>query len=70
MDEMVIQSLFTRKLVSIIIGRAIKKKTGKDVKVDLGNFTMKISDETATLHLETDIEMTTDELRSLVMSVM
>lgn len=70
MDEMVIQSLRTRKLVSMIIGRVIKRKTGKDVKVDLGNFTMKISDETVKLHLETDIEMTTDELRSLVISVM
>lgn len=65
MDEMTISSEFTRKLVSKILEREIRKRTGIEVNIDLKPFNLKVSEEGGKAHIELDASMKKEELAKL-----
>jgi hypothetical protein len=67
MDEMKIVSKFTRGIVSKIVTKAVRKKTGCSIDIRLNEFTAKVSDEGRShVHLDIDAELDKDELMKLL----
>lgn len=71
MDEMKIKSDWMRKLVSKYIMRQIKKKTGYDVMVDIGQIYVSVDDgDTAHVHLEVNADMNKADLEKIADELM
>ena len=66
MDEMKISSKFTRNMVSKLITKAIKKKAGYNIDIQLNDFNVVVIDGRAHIHLNTDVELNNDELENLI----
>lgn len=65
-DEMKVRSEFLKGILSSLVTKALKKKLGQEIKVGVGDVTVKIG-ETAQVHLEVDAEMPKNELKKLLM---
>lgn len=61
MDEMKISSKFMRNLVAKLVKRAVKKKVGYEVDIQLNELTATVADGTAHVHLNIDAELNKDE---------
>ncbi|MBO7450707.1 MAG: CTP synthase [Clostridiales bacterium] len=71
MDEMKIKSDWLRKLVSKYIMKQIKKKTGYDVKVDIGQIYVSVDDgDQAHVHLEVNADMNKADLEKIADDLM
>ena len=71
MDEMKIKSDWLRKLVSKCIMKQIKKKTGYDVKVDIGQIYVSVDDgDMAHVHLEVNADMNKADLEKIADDLM
>lgn len=71
MDEMKIKSDWLRKLVSRYIMGLIKKKTGYDVKVDIGQIYVSVDDgDMAHVHLEVNADMNKADLEKIADDLM
>lgn len=71
MDEMKIKSDWLRKLVSKYIMKQIKKKTGYDVKVDIGQIYVSVDDgDMAHVHLEVNADMNKADLEKIADDLM
>lgn len=57
MDEMKITTPFTRKLVATMVKRAIRKKLGYDIDVNLNNIYVSV-DENNVAHVHVDAGLT------------
>lgn len=66
MDEMKIGSTLTRKIISKVIARAIKKKTGCKIDIYLNEFDASIRDGRTQVHLDIDADMDKESLIKLV----
>ena len=66
MDEMKIESKWTRGIASLLIGKAMRKKLGYDVDVQLNHFRTTILEEKAHVHLDIDLELSKEELDKLI----
>ena len=53
-DELRIDSVFTKKIISTFLERSIKKRYGYDVKVKLNGFHATVIDNEARVHLDAD----------------
>lgn len=71
MDEMKIKSDWLRKLVSKYIMKQIKKKTGYDVAVDIGQIYVSVDDgDMAHVHLEVNADMNKADLEKIADDLM
>lgn len=71
MDEMKIKSDWLRKLVSKYIMKQIKKKTGYDVAVDIGQIYVSVDDgDQAHVHLEVNADMNKADLEKIADDLM
>ena len=66
MDEMKISSKFMRNLVAKLVKRAVKKKVGYEVDIQLNELTATVTDGTAHIHLNIDAELNKDELTKIL----
>lgn len=66
MDEMKINSKFLRNLIAKFVKREVKKKSGYEVDIQLNEFTATVTDGTAHVHLNVDVELGKDELTKLL----
>lgn len=69
MDEMKISSKFMRNLVAKLVKRAVKKKVGYEVDIQLNELTANITDGTAHIHLNVDAELGKDELTKFLVAI-
>ena len=70
MDELklILTSGFTKRIVTKIIAKAIKKKTGYDIDIELNEITMEMVGQKVRLHVDVKAEMHGDDLLDLVKS--
>ena len=70
MDELKLNlnTKFTRGIVTKIIAKAILKKTGYHVDIDLNKISAEVVDGKVHLHLDADVEMTTNDLITIIKS--
>jgi ABC-type uncharacterized transport system auxiliary subunit len=69
MDEMKIVSKFTRGIISKVLKKVIKTKTGYEVNIQLNNVTTTISEGKTHVHLDVDAELERDELMKILKSI-
>lgn len=69
MDEMKIRTSFLKRIISKAISNLIKKKLGREIKVDLKDLRIEVSD-TARMSLSIDAEMTKEELDILLVKTL
>lgn len=69
MDEMRITSVFTRGIVSKILRKVIRKKTGYEVDIQLNDVTTTIQNGKTHLHVDIDAELDKDELIKILKNV-
>lgn len=71
MDEMKIKSDWLRKLVSKYFMKQIKKKTGYDVMVDVGQIYVSVDDgDMAHVHIEVNADMNKADLEKIADDLM
>ena len=66
MDEVRIESGFTKMILSRILRTVLKKKLGCDVTVELNEFKATIKDGKAHIHVSADGEMNNGDLTKLL----
>jgi hypothetical protein len=69
MDEMKIVSNFTRGIISKILKKVIKKKTGYNMDIQLNSITTTVSDGKTHVHLDMDAELDKEELMKILKSI-
>lgn len=69
MDEMKITSVFTRGIVSKILRKVIRKKTGYEIDIQLNDVTTTIQNGKTHLHVDIDAELDKDELIKILKNV-
>lgn len=69
MDEMRISSKFMTKLVGKLVRRAVKKKTGYEVDIQLNEMTATVTDGTAHVHMSVDAELSKEELIKILTTI-
>lgn len=69
MDEMRIVSKFTRGIISKVVRKTLKKKTGYDVGVQVNELNVAITDGRAHIHLNVDAELNKEELIKLLKDI-
>ena len=66
MDEMRIGTIFMRTLIGKIIRKALKKKIGIDIELELKEVSISFDGGKARVHLNADAEMNKDELTKII----
>lgn len=66
---MKITSAFTRNMISKIIRKAIKKKAGYDVDIQLSELSTTIIDGKTHVHLDVDAELNKEELTKILKTI-
>ncbi len=69
MDEMRIVSKFTRGIISKVVRKTLKKKTGYDVGVQVNELNVAITDGRAHIHLNVDAELNKEELMKILKNI-
>jgi len=69
MDEMKIGSKLMKNLIAKLVKRAVKKKVGYEVDIQLNELTATVTDGTAHIHLSVDAEMGKDEFTKILKTV-
>ena len=70
MDEMLIQSNFTKSIIVKLITKLLKSKLGIDPKIDLGDIHVVIGEKTADINLSLNAKVDKGELFKAVSKVM
>lgn len=70
MDELklILNTKFMRGMITKIIAKAILKKTGYQVDIDLNEISVEVIDGKAHLHVNTDATINTSDLLNIVKS--
>ena len=63
MDEMKINSAFTKNLIAKFVKSVLKKKLGCEIDIQLNGLTAAITDGTAHVHLDVDAELSKGTLK-------
>lgn len=66
MDEMKISSKLMKNLIAKLVKRAVKKKVGYEIDIQLNELTATVIDGTAHVHLSVDAELDKDELTKIL----
>ena len=69
MDEMKIVSKFTTNMISKLVKKVLRKKTGYNIDIRLNGITAGINDGRTHIHLDVDAELDKDELTKILKSV-
>ena len=69
MDEMKIVSKFTTNMISKLVKKVLRKKTGYNIDIRLNGITASINDGRTHIHLDVDAELEKDELTKILKSV-
>ena len=69
MDEMKIVSKFTTNMISKLVKKVLRKKTGYNIDIQLNGITASINDGRTHIHLDVDAELEKDELTKILKSV-
>lgn len=69
MDEMKIVSKFTTNMISKLVKKVLRKKTGYNIDIRLNGITAGINDGRTHIHLDVDAELEKDELTKILKSV-
>lgn len=69
MDEMKIGSKFTTSIISKLVGLAIQKKFGYDVKLNLHEVNATVINGKTHIHLDVDAELEKDELVKILKNI-
>lgn len=69
MDEMMIGSKFTTSIISKLIGLAIRKKFGYDIKLNLNTVNATVVDGKTHIRLDVGAELEKDELMKILKSI-
>lgn len=69
MDEMKIQSAFTKNLIAKFVKSVLKKKLSCEIDLQLNGLTATITDGTAHVHLDVDAELKKEELLRILKKV-
>ena len=69
MDEMKINSKFTRMLLSKLAKGVLHKKLGYNVDIQLNELNASISDEKAHVHVSIDADMSKEELMKILKKI-
>ena len=70
MDELkiAINSAFMKRIVKTVLSKAIEKKLGYKIDIQINEIKADVTGGLVKLHLDMDGQMTTDELRKLLKS--
>lgn len=66
MDEMNIKSKFTTWMLSKAIGKALQKKLGYDIRIQLNEVKATINDGETHVHLDLDVKLSKEELMKIL----
>lgn len=69
MDEMKIQSALMTGLVSTLIRKTLRKKLGYDIDIQINNVKVSVSDGKASIHMDADAEIETNELMRIAKNI-
>lgn len=69
MDEMRIQSALMTGLISKLIRKTLRKKLGYEIDIQINNVKVSVSDGKASIHLDADAEIETNELMNMVKNI-
>ena len=71
MDELKLNlsSKFMRGIVTKIISKAVYKKTGYKIEIDLNNINVEVVNGKAYIHIDADAEIDNDELMKIVKTI-
>lgn len=69
MDEMNIVSKFTTVMISKIAKKALQKKLGYDVNIQLNEIKASIADGKTHVHVDVDAELSKEELLKILKNV-
>lgn len=69
MDSLILGSRLFRGVLERLIKKAIANKFGVDVVVELGQITMLNKDGKVHVHLEGDVDMSSDDLNAVLKEV-
>lgn len=69
MDEMRINSKFTRAVISKLLRNTIKKKIGYDIDVDLEQLIITIDEGEAHAHISADVDLSKEEFVKILQNV-
>lgn len=71
MDELKLNlsSKFMRGIVTKLITKAINKKTGYKIEIDLHSLNVEVVDGKAYIHVDADAEINNDELMKIVKAI-
>ena len=63
---MKIRTAFMRKLIAGAVKKALRKKLGYDIDIQLNELSVTFDDDKAVAHISADAEMNKDELTKLI----
>lgn len=69
MDEMKIESKFTRGIVSKFIKKIVRDKLGYNIDIQLNKFRTTVIDEKTHVHLDVELDLSKEELDKLLKSI-
>ena len=69
MDEMRIESKFTRGIASRLIKKAMRDKSGCNIDVQLNKFRTTVIEEKTHVHLDIELDLSKEELDKLLKSI-
>ena len=69
MDEMKLESKWIRGIVSKLIKKILRDKSGCNVDVQLNNFRTTVIDEKTHVHLDIELDLSKDEIYKLLKGI-
>ena len=69
MDEMKLESKWIRGIVSKLIKKILRDKSGCNVDVQLNNFRTTVIDEKTHVHLDIELDLSKDEIDKLLKGI-
>ena len=69
MDEMKLESKWTRGIASKLIKKVLRDKSGYNVDVQLNKFRTTVIDEKTHVHLDIELDLSKEELDKLLKSI-
>lgn len=67
--EMLLKSVWTKTLLSRLVSRSIKKKSGYDLSFSIQDLELDADDKEVKLHLDVDIKTTPEQLTKILKSM-
>ena len=66
MDELKIETTFTRRLIAKLLAKSIKKRYGYDISINLDSFSVTVVGDVAHVSLSADADIPTKEITKIM----